>query len=49
MDKAVKVKPNNYKRLVRMKALIEQRSGKIVSMDEVIQELLNKYEGVKKT
>lgn len=47
MSKAVKVKPNNYERLVRIKAEIEKRSGKIASMDDVVRELLKKYEGVR--
>lgn len=47
MDKAVKVKPNNYERLVRVKAEIERKTGKITSMDEVIEKILDKYEGVR--
>ena len=46
---AIKIRGDNYKRLVRIKAEIEQRSGKIASMDDVIRELLKKYEGVRTT
>lgn len=49
MDGAIKVRNDTKKRLVRIKAEFEKRSGKIATMDDVIRELLNTYEGVKRS
>jgi len=42
MTKLIRVSEKNYQKLIRLKAWLEQRHGKIFYMDDVVTYLLKK-------